>query len=110
MSVYHCSCGFAIDDADEFGDHLREVFDRPGDLGADGRVHAEVTGVTSGADRRQPWHVCACGFETGDTAEFDDHALLVLIPPDNTGTDGTKHIPVDPSTPDRWYIQGTPGE
>jgi hypothetical protein len=106
VSAYHCSCGFAINDADEFGDHLREMFDRDDDIGTDGRVHAEV----AGGDDRQQRIVCACGFAAGDAAELDDHALLVLIPPDGIGNDEGKHVPVDPSTPDRWYIGGIPGE
>lgn len=105
MSVYHCECGFAINDADEFGDHLREVFDRDDDTGIDGRVHAEVTPP----GQRQPL-VCACGFQSDGAPEFDDHLLLVRTPPDNIGNDGDKHVPVDPSTPLRWYIPESGGE
>jgi hypothetical protein len=50
--------------------------------------------------------VCACGFATDDTPEFDDHLLIVFITPDSIGTDADKHVPLDPSTPDRWYIPG----
>ena len=105
MSAYHCSCGFAIDDADEFGDHLREVFDRDDETGTDGRVHTEVTPE----GQRQPL-VCACGFRADSGPELDDHLLLVRIPPDSTGRDGEKHVPVDPSTPVRWYIPETSSE
>ena len=105
MSAYHCSCGFAIDYADEFGDHLREVFGRDNDIGTDGRAHTEVTPE----GQRQPL-VCACGFLAADAHEFDDHILIALIPPDNIGRDGDKHVPVDPSTPDRWYIPRNSGE
>lgn len=99
MSTYHCSCGFAIDEADEFGDHLREVFDRDDETGTDGLVHVEVTPV----GQRQPL-TCACGFPAGSGPELDDHLLLVRIPLDGIGRDGEKHVPVDPSTPRRWYI------
>jgi hypothetical protein len=99
VSNFHCSCGFAIDDADEFGDHIRLTFARDDDLGADGQVHADLAG---GATRR---HECACGFTTDDTPEFDDHLLIVFVTPDGVGTDGQRHVLVDTSTPDRWYIR-----
>lgn len=105
MSSYHCQCGFAINDADELGDHLREVFDRPDDTGTDGRVHIEVTPP----GQRQPL-VCSCDFRAADPSEFDDHLLMMRIPPDNIGNDGEKHVPVDPSTPNRWYIREASGE
>lgn len=105
MSAFHCSCGFAINDADEFGDHLRDVFSRDDETGTDGRVHAEVTPE----GQRHPL-VCACGFLTVGAPEFDDHILLATVPPDGVGRDGEKHVPVDPSTPDRWFIPGTGGE
>lgn len=100
MSAYHCSCGFAINEADEFGDHLREVFERDDDTGTDGLVHAEVTPE----GQRLPL-VCACGFRSYGAPEFDDHLLIVRVPPDGIGNDGDKHVPVDPSTPNRWYIR-----
>ena len=37
MSVFHCSCGFAIDDPDEYGDHIRLAFARDDDIGTDGQ-------------------------------------------------------------------------
>jgi hypothetical protein len=104
MSAYHCSCGFAINDADEFGDHLREMFDLDEGKGTDGLVHDEIV---TGPDR-QRLIVCACGFEAASPAEFDDHVLRVLLPPDGIGRDGQKHAPVDPSTPDRYYIPSEP--
>jgi hypothetical protein len=99
VSAFHCSCGFAIDDADEFGDHFRAVFDREDDTGTDGRVHIEVTPE----GQRQPL-VCACGFES-NAREFDDHLLLVRIPPDNRGNDAETHVLVDTSTPVRLYFR-----
>ena len=102
MSIFHCSCGFASDDADEFGDHARLVFARDDDIGTDGRVHVDL------ADPRVPGtpkHVCACGLRTDDTAEFDDHLLMTFIPPDNIGTDGDRHVPVDTAKPIRWYVK-----
>lgn len=105
MSVYHCSCGFAINEADEFGDHLREVFARDDEADTDGRVHSEVT--PPGQVRPL---VCTCGFRASSAPEFDDHILLVRIPPDNIGSDGGKHVPVDTSTPVRWYIPEADGE
>lgn len=105
MSVYHCSCGFAIDDADELGDHLREVFGREDETGTDGRVHTEVTPE----GQRQPL-VCACGYHADGGREFDDHVLLAIVPPDSIGNDGEKHVPVDPSTPNRWYVPEISGE
>lgn len=105
MSVYHCSCGFAINDAGEFGDHLREVFERSDETGADGRVHAEIT-----PDGQTLPLVCACGFLAYNVPDFDDHILLLTTPPDSIGNDGEKHIPVDPSTPTRWYLPETTRE
>lgn len=108
MSRYHCSCGFAIDDAEEFGDHLRMAFTPEDDIGTDSRMHAEMadeyvrlTGDYP-ADCAVPRHACSCGFATDNTPEFDDHLLLVFVTPDSVGVDGQKHAPVDPSTPDRW--------
>lgn len=102
MSLFHCECGFAINEAEEFGDHLRAVFDRGDDTGTDGIEHYER------ADTRVL--SCACGFQPSDTAEFDDHVLLALIPPDGTGADGRRHIPVDHSTPERWYVRDDPDD
>lgn len=99
MSRFHCSCGFAIDQAEEFGDHLRQAFARGDDIGTDGRVHAEL------GDARPGTQVCACGFAAVDRAELDDHLLIVFITDDSIGTDGERHVPADPSTPDRWYVR-----
>jgi hypothetical protein len=99
MSRFHCSCGFAIDDAESFGDHLGLVFDRYDDLGTDGSKHAEL--VHAGA----PGYLCACGFATADRADFNDHLLIVVIPPDAIGIDGDKHIPVDTATPLHLYAR-----
>lgn len=102
MSAYHCSCGFAINDPREFADHLLAAFDH--DTGTDGRAHAEI--ITG--DERETQTVCACGFRADDGAELDDHLLLALTPSDSVGTDGERHVLVDPSTPDRWYIRRKP--
>ena len=107
MSLFHCSCGFARDDADELGDHTRLAFARDDDIGADGQAHADL------ADERAPStpkHICACGFQTDDTPEFDDHLLIAFIPPDNIGSDGDKHVPADTATPIRWYVRKTVDE
>lgn len=100
MSRFHCSCGFAIDRAEEFGDHLHQVFDRDDDIGTDGQVHREL------ADTAPASHACACGFAASDLADFDDHLLLAFITHDGVGTDGERHVPEDPSSPDRWYVRG----
>jgi hypothetical protein len=108
MSRYHCSCGFAIDVEDEFGDHLRMAFTSDDDIGTDNRIHAEMTDESvrlTGdfpVDFPLPKHVCSCGFATDDTPEFDDHLLMAFIRPDSIGVDGEKHALVDTSTPDRW--------
>jgi hypothetical protein len=99
VSIFHCSCGFAIDDADEFGDHIRLAFARDDDIGADGQVHVDLA---EGATKR---HECACGFTTDDTPEFDDHLLIVFVTPDGIDTDDQRHVPVNTSTPDRWYVR-----
>jgi hypothetical protein len=99
MSRFHCACGFAIDLAEEFGDHLHQAFARDDDIGTDGWVHVELDGSRSGA------HVCACGFAAVGRADFDDHLLMVFITADGIGTDGDRHVPVDPSTPDRWHVR-----
>jgi hypothetical protein len=98
MSRFHCSCGFAIDHADEFGDHMHQVFARDDDIGTDGHVHREL------ADTGSTGHVCACGF-VGERAEFDDHLFIVFIAPDGVGNDGERHVPVNLATPDRWYVR-----
>jgi hypothetical protein len=52
-------------------------------------------------------HSCACGFQTDDTPEFDDHLLIVFIPADSIGNDGERHVPVDTATPIRWHVRRT---
>jgi hypothetical protein len=99
MSQFHCSCGFAIDDAEGFADHLGWVFDRDDDIGTDGSRHAEI------GQANQSGHLCACGFGAGDPAEFNDHLLLVVIPADGIGIDGDRHVPVDLATPHDWYAR-----
>src|SRR5215469_13470392 len=106
MSRYHCSCGFAIDAEDEFGDHLLMAFTPDDDIGTDSIMHAEMsdefirlTGDIP-ASSPLPRHVCSCGFTTNETPEFDDHLLVSFVTPDSIGVDGEKHVPVDPSTPD----------
>ncbi len=84
MSRFHCSCGFAIDQAEEFGDHMHQAFARDNDMGTDGHTHREL------ADADQARHVCACGFATSDMTEFDDHLLIVFMTPDAVGTDGVR--------------------
>jgi len=98
MSQFHCSCGFAIDDPESFADHLVWVFDRNDDIGTDGHPHAEITHPNSST------HQCHCGYATTDPVDLNDHLLLVVIPPDNMGLDGARHVPIDPTTPSRWYV------
>jgi hypothetical protein len=97
MSLYHCLCGLACDDPDEFGDHFRLVFMPDGDTGNDGLTHAEIT---SPGD---PRNVCSCGLAADDPSELDDHFLMVFTPADSIGTDGLKHIPADPK---RFRVTG----
>ncbi len=97
MSLFHCACGFAIDEPDEYGDHLEAAFARLDDIGTDGRVHLEL--ARTGPGRR----TCACGFVADDAAEFNDHILMVFVTPDGIDNDGERHGLVDPSTPNRWY-------
>jgi len=99
MSQFHCSCGFAIDDAEGLADHFGWVFDRDDDIGADGGRHAEISHASP------PAHLCACGFTAVDAAEFNDHLLLVVIPSDGIGIDGNRHVPVDLGTPSHWYAR-----
>jgi hypothetical protein len=114
VSRYHCSCGFAIDDPCEFGDHFRLAFEVSDDIGIDGCVHTELADDHVRAAGRYPdtvplpRYACACGFAADDTAEFDDHLLIAFITPDGIGTDGGRHVPLDLSTPERWYIAGDP--
>jgi hypothetical protein len=98
VSHFHCSCGFAIDLAEEFGDHMHQVFARDDDIGTDGRAHREL------ADADRSKFECACGYVATDTDDLDDHFLMAFVTPDGIGADGEKHVPVDPSTPDRWYV------
>jgi hypothetical protein len=77
------------------------AFARADDMGIDGRVHLELAGTGSST------RICACGFVTGDSSEFDDHLLMVFVAPDGIGGDGDRHVLVNPSTPDRWYPRKT---
>ena len=105
MSLFHCSCGFAIDDPDELGDHFREVFTPEDDTGTDGRVHVELADDSAErAGSSVAGLTCPCGLVTGDASEFDDHFLLAFVPADHIGTDGRRHSVVDPATPDRWHV------
>jgi hypothetical protein len=99
MSLFHCSCGFAVDDADEFGDHIRLVFARDDDIGTDGQGHVDLLGGAVGC------HECACGLTTTDTPEFDDHLLIMFVTPDGIDIDGQRHVPVETSTPERWFVR-----
>jgi hypothetical protein len=105
VSLFHCSCGFAIDDPGELRDHLGAVFIPDDDTDAEGRAHVELADeYARQAGLPSAVHVCSCGLATDDTAEFDDHFLLAFFPPDSVGTDGLRHSVVDPATPDRWYF------
>jgi hypothetical protein len=97
VSLLHCSCGFGADDAGSFADHLHLAFARDDDTGTDGRQHAETA-------RDGTRLVCACGLTTS-AAELDDHLLMAFITPDAVGTDGERHVPVDTTTPLRWYAR-----
>lgn len=97
MSAFHCSCGFAIDDPDLLGDHLRAVFERPDETGADGLVHDEL--VLPDDPDRPPGVPCTCGHVCADAPDFDDHVLLKFTPPDGYGNDGCRHVLIDVSTP-----------
>lgn len=99
MSRFHCSCGFAINQAEELADHLHQAFARDDDIGADGHAHYEL------ADTGPNGLTCACGYATTIRADFDDHLLMVFITADGIGADGDKHVPVDPSTPDDWHVR-----
>jgi hypothetical protein len=99
MSIFHCSCGFAADKAESFGDHLGWVFDRDDDIGTDGSPHAEIAG------RKPSGHLCSCGFTSPSAQEFNDHLLIMVITPDAIGLDGDRHVPVDTSTPLSWYVK-----
>jgi hypothetical protein len=100
MSLYHCLCGAATDDPDEFGDHFRFAFACTSDTGNDGLVHAEIT---SPGEAR---NVCSCGLATDDPRKLDDHLLIVFTTPDGVGADGLKHIPIDTAAPDRFQVTG----
>lgn len=97
MSAFHCSCGFAIDDAESFADHFGWVFDRDDDIGIDGNRHVEIGFANSSG------HHCTCGFASTDAIEFNDHLLLMVIPIDGIGIDGGRHVPVDMASPHNWY-------
>jgi hypothetical protein len=99
MSIFHCSCGFAIDDPEAFADHLGWVFDRDDDIGTDGIPHAEII------RNNESSHLCVCGFSATDAVEFNDHLLLVVIPTDGIGIDGNRHVPEDMATPHHWYAR-----
>lgn len=105
MSVFHCSCGFAVDDPGELRDHFGEVFTPGDDADANDVVHAELADdYAQLAGLPLAVHLCSCGFGTDDTAEFDDHFLLAFFPPDAIGTDGRRHSVVNPATPNRWHV------
>jgi hypothetical protein len=83
-------------------------------LPARSAAHAELADDYVRATRRHPdavplpRHVCACGYATGETPDLDDHLLIVFIAPDGIGSDGDKHVLLDPSTPDHWRIVRVP--
>jgi hypothetical protein len=104
MSAFHCSCGFAIDDAEAFADHLGWVFDRDDDIGIDGHSHTEIKSPKASG------HLCACGISADDAHEFNDHLLFVVIPLDGIGIDGNRHVPVDTATPHSWYSKHLPND
>lgn len=82
--VYQCECLFTASEADDFMDHLLEVFDPgPSDLGTDGQAHAELTGPGKRA--------CSCGFAAPNWPAMDAHLLAAFVTPDRIGTDGRKH-------------------
>jgi len=97
MSVYHCSCGFGADTAEDYADHLGLAFDPDDDLGPDGTAHAEVS------HDGPPRHLCACGYAAQDSPDFNDHLLLAVLPANAIGLDGARHVPVDTATPHSWY-------
>jgi hypothetical protein len=99
MNIFRCSCGFVIDEAEGFADHLGWVFDRDDDIGTDGNSHAEISHANP------PAHLCVCGFANASTVDFNDHLLLVVIPPDGMGIDGDRHVLVDLATPHQWYVR-----
>jgi hypothetical protein len=103
MARPQCSCGYASANADEFADHLLEMFTPDDAIGADGRVHDEiapdrvrVVGVFLEGEC-VPALACFCGFATDETSKFDDHVLAMFLTPDRVGVDGDKHMPVVPA-------------
>jgi hypothetical protein len=98
VSAFHCSCSFATDEAESFGDHLGLVFDRDDDIGTDGNRHAEIF------HEGLPGHLCVCGYASADPQEFNDHLLVIVLTADGIGIDGERHVPVDTATPHRWHV------
>jgi hypothetical protein len=97
MSLFHCACGFSVDDPKRLGDHLEAAFARFDDIGTDGCVHVELVGSRAGV------RICSCGFTADRAPELDDHLLMVFVTPDGIGTDGDRHVLIDPSSPDHLY-------
>jgi hypothetical protein len=46
---------------------------------------------------------CTCGFAIDDPEALADHLGWVFDRDDDIGTDGTRHVLVDPATPRNWY-------
>jgi hypothetical protein len=97
MTKIHCSCGYAGEDADEIGDHLRDAFTPADDIGTDGRTHGEIAAdcvapgiLASGQGTRKL--ACFCGF-VANRPEFDDHLLARFTTVDQVGVDGARHVP-----------------
>jgi len=88
----HCSCGYATSDADDHTDHYLAAFPAEGDIGTDGRVHAEAARDTPDGT---PQYRCLCGYAADDLAELDGHLLLAFGGDDHIGRDGVRHVAVN---------------
>lgn len=103
MTYPQCLCGYAPEDFDDLCDHLLEMFTPKDAIGADGRVHDEISPdcvrVVGNLlpEQRVPLLVCFCGFATDETPEFDDHVLAKFLTSDRVGVDGGRHVPVAPA-------------
>ena len=101
-----CSCGYTAEDADDFRDHLLEVFTRKDAIGADGRAHDEIAAGPPG--QRTRTLRCFCSYATREGPEFDDHVLAMFLTPDRIGIDESRHVPVMSAWPRPSTLGSTP--
>jgi triosephosphate isomerase len=78
-----CACGFEALADEQVIDHILAIFEPPGAIGTDGKMHEEMVS-----------RVCSCGIASISGDEMGAHFLAVFIPAHSVGRDGRRHEPV----------------